>query len=107
MYKILILYNKDHNLWKQYGTTTSGDKETFVEFATDDIEILQQEVLKLDRKIGFENIKIYRDISADYTVYIEKDEYSGINIATDKEVKEILDNVFNQSALNKLRSLAK
>lgn len=72
MYKILILYKAEHNLWKQYGTTTtssvSGGKSTFTEFETDDLEVLKAEILKLDQQFGHENIKIYRDVTANFSV---------------------------------------
>lgn len=84
MYKILILYNADHNLWKQYGTTATssvpGGKSTFTEFETDNVEILKTELLKLDRVHGFENIKVYQDVTANYSVDIVMDE-----VAKDKD----------------------
>ena len=78
MYKILILYNKEHNLWQSYGTTSSmsGSKSTFTEFATNDLEVLKAEILKLDRIYGFENIRIIQDITANYSVDIAVDETS-------------------------------
>lgn len=77
MYKILIKYSTDHNLWKQYGTTTSStasDTITFQEFQTDDVEILKAEIIKLDQQYGFENIKVYKDVTANYSVEITEEE---------------------------------
>lgn len=79
MYKILIKYNTDHNLWKQYGTTTSSTTNsdtttTFQEFQTDDVEVLKEEIIKLDKKYGFENIKVYKDVTANYSVEITEEE---------------------------------
>lgn len=78
MYKILISYNADHNLWQQYGTTAtssaSGGKSTFTEFATDDLEVLKAEILKLDKIYGHENIKVYKDITANFSVDIVVDD---------------------------------
>lgn len=79
MYKILILYNKDHNLWQQYGTTTttssvSNCKKSFIEFETDDLEILKEEVLKLDRIYGHDQIRVYKDITANFSVEIVEDD---------------------------------
>lgn len=79
MYKILIKYNTDHNLWKQYGTTTSyttnsDTTTTFQEFQTDDVEVLKEEIIKLDKKYGFENIKVYKDVTANYSVEITEEE---------------------------------
>lgn len=76
MYKILIQYNKEHHLWQQYGITTntkdtSGESKSFTEFATDDIETVKKEVLKLDRIYGNENVKVYKDLTATYHVDID------------------------------------
>lgn len=80
MYKILILYKAEHNLWQQYGTTAtssvSGGKSIFTEFATDDVDILKEELLKLDKEYGFSNVKVYQDITANYSVDIVVDEKS-------------------------------
>lgn len=77
MYKILISYNKDHNLWQSYGTTTtsttSGSKSIFTEFATDDVEILKAELLKLDSIYGFQNLRVVTDVTANYSVDIVTD----------------------------------
>ena len=78
MYKILIKYNEEHNLWEQYGTTTSSTTDsdtttTFQEFQTDDVETLKEEIIKLDKKYGFENIKIYKDVTANYSVEITEE----------------------------------
>lgn len=80
MYKILIRYNTEHNLWQQYGTTTSSSAIgsdaviSFTEFETDDVEILKEELIKLDKKYGFENIKVYKDVTANYSVDITEEE---------------------------------
>lgn len=79
MYKILILYNSDHNLWKQYGTITdiapknaTSPLYSFTEFETDDIEVLKTEILKLNEKFGNDQIKIYKDVTANFSVKIVK-----------------------------------
>lgn len=78
MYKILILYKAEHNLWQQYGTTTtssgSGGKSTFTEFATNDLDVLKEEILKLDKIYGHENIRPYKDITANFSVDIDVDD---------------------------------
>ena len=78
MYKIFILYKAEHNLWQQYGTTTtssgSGGKSTFTEFATDDLEVLKAEILKLDQQVGHENIKVYKDVTTSFSVDIVFDD---------------------------------
>lgn len=78
MYKILILYKAEHNLWQQYGTTTTSSisdcKSTFTEFETDDLDVLKEEILKLDKIYGHENIRPYKDITANFSVDIVVDE---------------------------------
>ena len=77
MYKILILYKPEHNLWQQYGTTTtssvSGGKSTFTEFETDDLEVLKAEILKLDQIYGFSRIMVIKDVTFDINVEIVED----------------------------------
>lgn len=77
MYKILIQYNKEHHLWQQYGITTntkdaSGESKLFTEFATDDIEEVKKEVLKLDKIYGFSQIMVINDITFDVNIKIDK-----------------------------------
>ena len=80
MYKILILYKPEHNLWQQYGTTAtssaSGGKSNFTEFSTDNLEVLKEEILKLDRVYGHENLKIIKDVTANFSVDIIVDDVS-------------------------------
>lgn len=77
MYKILIQYNKEHHLWQQYSVTTntkdvSGESKSFTEFATDDIEEVKKEVLKLDKIYGFSQIMVINDITFDVNIKIDK-----------------------------------
>ena len=75
MYKIMIKYNADHNLWKAYGTESKSESgTTFTEFQTEDKEELKKEILKLDAKVGSENIIVYKDVTATYSVEITEDE---------------------------------
>ncbi len=70
MYKILIRYNDKHNLWQSYGTTISSTttSTSFTEFETDDVEILKNEILKLNAIYGHDNIRIIEDITIKYSV---------------------------------------
>lgn len=69
MYNILIKYN-EKNLWQLYGisSSTTSNSETFTPFKTDDVEVLKEEVIRLDAMYGHENIKVVKMI--DYTVDI-------------------------------------
>ena len=61
MYKILIKYDNDKlNLWMPYGTTTTSTtgKSEFTEFETDDVTVLKETILKLDKEYGFDKFAI-------------------------------------------------
>ena len=77
MYKILIKYDNDKlNLWMPYGTTitsTTGKSE-FTEFETDDVTVLKETILKLDKEYGFEKIRVVEDVTVNFTVDVVVDE---------------------------------
>lgn len=75
MYKIMIKYNEDRNLWKAYGTESKSETGTiFTEYETDDKEELKKKLLELDAKLGNENVRAYKDVTAIYSVEIAVDE---------------------------------
>ena len=77
MYKILIKYDNDKlNPWIPYGTTTTsttGNSE-FTEFETDDVTVLKETILKLDKEYGFEKIRVIEDVTVNFTVDVVVDE---------------------------------
>lgn len=94
MYKILIKYSNNikANLWELYGnsnTSTIG-KTTFIEFETDDIETLKEELLKLDKEYGHENLKIIKEIEVNYTVHVIDADISDSNTP---DITEDTDNI--------------
>ena len=73
MYKILIKYDNDKlNLWMPYGSTTisTTGKSEFVEFETDDVETLKNEILKVDKEYGFDRIRIVEDVTVTFDVNV-------------------------------------
>ena len=77
MYKILIKYDNDKlNLWMPYGTTTTSTtgKSEFTEFETDDVTVLKETVLKLDKEYGFEKIRVVEDVTVNFSVDVVVDE---------------------------------
>ena len=71
MYKILIKYDNDKlNLWMPYGTTTisTTGNSAFTEFETDDVTVLKETILKLDKEHGFEKIRVVEDVTVNFTV---------------------------------------
>ena len=77
MYKILIKYDNDKlNLWMTYGTTTisTTGNSAFTEFETDDVAVLKETILKLDKEYGFEKIRVVEDVTVNFTVDVVVDE---------------------------------
>ena len=77
MYKILIKYDNDKlNLWMPYYTTTTSTtgKSEFTEFETDDVTVLKETILKLDKEHGFEKIRIVEDVTVNFSVDVVVDE---------------------------------
>ena len=77
MYKILIKYDNDKlNLWMPYGTTTTSTtgKSEFTEFETDDVAVLKETILKLNKEHGFEKIRVVEDVTVNFTVDVVVDE---------------------------------
>ena len=77
MYKILIKYDNDKlNLWMPYGTTTTSTtgNSAFTEFETDDVTVLKETILKLDKEHGFEEIRVVEDVTVNFTVDVVVDE---------------------------------
>ena len=71
MYKILIKHDNDKfNLWMPYGTTTTSTtgNSAFTEFETDDVTVLKETILKLDKEYGFEKIRVVEDITVNFSV---------------------------------------
>ncbi len=77
------------NLWEIYGisTTSTSGKTIFTEFETDDIDILEAELLKLDKEFGHKQIKVIKEIDANYSVDV-----TDTDIADDKNVDEVTNN---------------
>ena len=77
MYKILIKYDNDKlNLWMPYGTTTTSTtgKSAFTEFETDDVTVLKETILKLNKEHGFEKIRVVEDVTVNFSVDVVVDE---------------------------------
>ena len=77
MYKILIKYDNDKlNLWMPYGSTTTSTtgNSAFTEFETDDVTVLKETILKLDKEYGFEKIRVIEDVTVNFTVDVVVEE---------------------------------
>ena len=79
MYKIFIKYNNTANrpLYEQYGTsssTTGTNSATFKSFETDDLAVLEETILALDKIYGHENLMICKVVEASYSVDVDIEE---------------------------------
>lgn len=63
MYRILIKYNSVSQKTYWYDYETEQEDGTVSPFETDDKKLLVEEINKLDKQIGFENIRVVSDIS--------------------------------------------
>ena len=83
-YSIFVKYNNNANrpLYEQYGlhnSTTGSSSTTFVPFETDDMEVLENTILELDKVHGHENLIICKVIEATYGVEIADDEQTPVH----------------------------
>ena len=79
MYSIFIKYNNTTNrpLYEQYGTsssTTGTNSATFMSFETDDLAVLEETILALDKIYGHENLMICKVVEASYSVDVAIEE---------------------------------
>lgn len=97
MYKILIRYTSSlkKTFWKTH-MTTNEEGET-VEFSTDDINVVKEEVKKINSEIGFDGIRVIKDVT--YSVLIDISEsvdLENAEIATSDDVDDIYSTAFNK-----------
>lgn len=78
MYKILIKFDNKvkNNLWEVYGSSTisTTGSTTSTEFETDDVAVLKEELIKLDKIVGYENIRVVEDKTFIFSVDVVTDE---------------------------------
>lgn len=98
MYKILIKYTSASKKTFWYSHETIQEDGTSMKFETDDLEVLKAEINKLDKQIGFENIRVVDDIDYDVLVSVPNDEY--IEEITSKEIDEIYTEAYNKVFAN-------
>lgn len=86
MYKILIKYTSTSSktFWQSYNVEEDG---IIKEFSTPDLDDLKAEIDKLDKQVGYENIRVINDVTFDVSV-----DLSGkidIDVATPEDVVNI------------------
>ena len=74
MFRIFVKYENEKikDLWREYGisSSTTGSTSTFTPFETDDIEVLRNELIKLDSEIGHDSIRVVQDVALQYGVTV-------------------------------------
>lgn len=91
MYKIFIKYTSTFNkiFWQSY--MIEQEDGAFVEFETDNVEVLKEEVNKLDKIHGNENLRIVADVTYTVTIGIPDD---AINIASSEDISDIYNTAY-------------
>ena len=107
MYKILVNHKifsdspKAGEIWHSYGitttstTTTNSSSTEFKEFETDDIDILREEVEKLDKLYGHDYIRIISDVTYDVLVDVkEETDASDLEVVTSEDINNIYNTAY-------------
>lgn len=95
MYKILIRYTSTLNkiFWQSH-MVTNEDGEV-VEFATDDFEVLREEIKKLNSEYGNEDLRVINDIT--YVVRIEVfDDIENVSTVSSEDVEALYSTAFDK-----------
>ena len=92
MYKILIKYSSKLN--KVYWVSHFIDDSN--EFETDDLQILKEEIKKLDKIYGYENIRIVNDLTYDILVNLNAIDLDNAEIATSDDVSNVFETAYNK-----------
>lgn len=93
MYRILVKYNSVLKKTYWYDYEVEQEDGTVSSFETDDEKTLVAEINKLDKQIGFENIRVISDISY---IINAKLEGSNVEIATPDDAEVMYESVFNK-----------
>ena len=93
MYKILIKYSSKLN--KIYWRSHLTDDES-IEFETDDLEVLKEEIKKLDKIYGYENIRIVNDLTYDVLINLNAINLEDAEIVTSEDVTNVFDTAYDK-----------
>ena len=96
MYSILIKYKSTSNKTFWYDYEIEKEDGTTVPFLTSDKSLLEAEIAKLDKTLGFENLKIIDDISYAVGVEITEIDMNTVEIATMQDVENVYNTAFEE-----------
>lgn len=96
MYRILVKYNSalKKTYWHDY--EVEQEDGTVSPFETDDEKILVEEINKLDKQIGFENIRVVNDISYIINTSVADNTIQNAQVATIADLDEMYDSVYQK-----------
>lgn len=94
MYNILIKYTSTSSKTFWYTHEVEQEDGNMAEFETNDLEILKTEIDKLDKEIGYENIRVVDDITYSVMVKVNENEY--IEEFTSADIDKIYETAYNQ-----------
>lgn len=94
MYKIFTKYTSTakNTFWRSY--EVEQEDGTIDEFETDDLDVLKAEINKLDKEIGYENIRVIDDIT--YKVMVDIPNTETIEEFTSEDINNIYEIAYNQ-----------
>lgn len=95
MYRIFIKYTSTFKKTFWYEHQTTLEDGTTTEFSTSDLEVLKNEIKKLDEQIGTDSIRIVNDISYDVLVNVTETGDCNHDVATTEDVENIYNTAFN------------
>lgn len=96
MYGILIKYKSTSNKTFWYDYEVGKADGTTIPFLTSDKSLLEAEIAKLDKILGFENLKIIDDITYAIDVEITELDMNTIEIATMDDVENVYNTAFSE-----------
>jgi hypothetical protein len=90
------------NMYKTYGTSTtySNGRTSFKEFETDDLDVLKQTFIQLDRQYGHENLKVVTELDFSIDVDIFQLEQAPIVNVPTEDTTKISDDNGNNTNVN-------
>lgn len=97
MYKIMIKYKSASNKTFWYEHQTILVDGNAIEFSTDNMAVLENELKLIGKKYGNENIRIVNDITYDVCVDVpEPTNIGDVTLTTSEDVNNIYNTAFNK-----------
>ena len=95
MYKIFIKYTSTFNRTYWYAHEIINEEGQTMEFSTTDFEVLKSEINKLNKEIGYKDIRVIQDIDYDINVDVF-DDIENVEPVQPEDVANIYQTAFNK-----------